>query len=150
VANKRREGRRLKRGGGATLVPLESEDADGETRELPLDDGSDLEAEFRREWVLGLFALAVEALRRRCRGTSREVAFRLLERYDLEDVDAAERPRYADLAAELGLPVTQVTNHLHWARQELRKTVLETLREITASDEEYRSEARALFGAEPK
>jgi hypothetical protein len=69
----------------------------------------------------------------RCRGTSREVAFAVFERYDLEDHDASERPRYADLAAEFSLPVTQVTNHLHWARQELRKTVLEKLREIEQS-----------------
>ena len=149
VANQRRAGRRLKRGGGVTLVPLESQDADGETRELQLADGSDLEAEFQREWSRSLFALAVQALRQRCLGTSREVAFALFERYDLEDHDASERPRYADLAAEFSLPVTQVTNHLHWARRELRKTVLEKLRGITASEEEFRAEARALFGAEP-
>jgi len=149
VANQRRAGRRLKRGGGVTLVPLESEDADGQTRELQLADGSDLEAEFQREWSRSLFALAVQALRQRCLGTSREVAFALFERYDLEDHDASERPRYADLAAEFSLPVTQVTNHLHWARRELRKTVLEKLRGITASEEEFRAEARALFGAEP-
>jgi hypothetical protein len=45
--------------------------------------------------------------------------------------------------------VTQVTNHLHWGRRELRKLVLEKLREITASEAEFRAEARALFGAEP-
>jgi len=149
VANQRRDGRRLKRGGGVTLVPLESQDADGETRELQLADGSDLEAEFQREWSRSLFALAVQALRQRCLGTSREVAFALFERYDLEDHDVSERPRYADLAAEFSLPVTQVTNHLHWARLELRRTVLEKLRGITASEREFRAEARALFGAEP-
>jgi DNA-directed RNA polymerase specialized sigma24 family protein len=149
VANQRRDRRRLKRGGGMTRVPLEREDEDGETRELQLSDGSDLEAEFQREWSRSLMALAVQALRQRCLGTSREAAFRLFERYDLEDHDATERPRYADLAAEFSLPVTQVTNHLHWARRELRKAVLEKLREITASEEEFRSEARALFGAEP-
>jgi hypothetical protein len=128
-----------------TLVPLETRDADGETRELPLPDKSDLEAEFQREWSRSLFALAVKRLRERCVGTSRQVAFALFERYDLEDHDAAERPRYADLAAEFALPVTQVTNHLHWARRELREAVLSTLREITASEEEFEAEARALF-----
>jgi hypothetical protein len=44
--------------------------------------------------------------------------------------------------------VSQVTNHLHWARRELRREVLETLRETTASEEEYRAEARALLGVE--
>ena len=149
VANQRRDARRLKRGGGTTLVPLESEDSDGETRELQLADGSDLEAEFQREWSRGLFALAVQALRQRCAGTGREVAFAVFERYDLEDHDPEPRPRYADLAAEFSLPVTQVTNHLHWARRELRQAVIEKLREITASEEEFRAEARALFGADP-
>jgi hypothetical protein len=41
-----------------------------------------------------------------------------------------------------------VTNHLHWARRELRKAVLEKLRETTASEEEFRDEARALLGVE--
>jgi DNA-directed RNA polymerase specialized sigma24 family protein len=149
VANERRAFRRLKRGGGRATVPLEDEGPDGEPRELPLADAADIEAEFQREWSRGLFALAVRTLRERCAGTSRAVAFQLFERYDLEGQDAPQPPRYADLAHEFGLPVTQVTNHLHWARRELRKTVLETLRAITASEEEYRAEARALFGSEP-
>jgi len=149
VANEKRAQHRLKRGGFAPTVPLEGTDADGEPRELQIADGTDLEAEFQREWARGLFALAVTALRARCAGTSRAVAFALFERYDLEDHDASERPRYADLAAEFSLPVTQVTNHLHWARRELRTTVLDKLREITASEEEFRAEARALLGAEP-
>lgn len=148
VANERRAGRRLKRGGGAAFVPLETTDADGDTHELPLPDHTDLEAEFRREWARSLFALAVETLRTRCAGTSRAVAFALFERYDIEGADTPSRPRYAELAAEFGLPLTQVTNHLHWARRELRTTVLEKLREITAGEEEFRAEARALLGKE--
>ena len=94
--------------------------------------------------------MALAALRARCAGTSREVAFTLLERYDVEGADDPERPGYAELGAELGLSTSQVTNHLHWARRELRATVLATLREITASEEEYRSEARALLGVDPR
>jgi DNA-directed RNA polymerase specialized sigma24 family protein len=150
VANQRRAARRLKRGGGLTAVPLEAPDADGEPRALQLADRTDLEAEFQREWSRSLFALAIQALRERCTATSREVAFALFERYDLADEDESQRPRYADLAAEFALPMTQVTNHLHWVRRELRATVLEKLREITASEAEFRAEARALFGAEPR
>ena len=149
VANERRAGKRLKRGGGRAFVPLETTDGDGETRELPIPDGTDLEAEFQREWARSLFAVAVESLRARCAGTGRAVAFALFERYDIEGTDSATRPRYAELAAEFGLPVTQVTNHLYWARRELRATVLDRLREITAGEEEFRAEARALLGKEP-
>jgi RNA polymerase sigma factor (sigma-70 family) len=148
VANERRAGRRLKRGGDASVVPLETTGADGETRELPLPDGTDLEAQFQREWARSLFSLAIESLRSRCAAAGKEVAFALFERYDVEGAEADDRPTYARLGAEHGLPVTQVTNHLHWARRELRAAVLERLREITASEEEFRSEARALLGVE--
>ena len=148
VARERRARRRLKRGGAAAFVPLETRGEDGETRELPLPDGTDLEAEFQREWARSLFALAVEELRARCAANGRAVAFSLFERYDIEGADGPDRPSYAELAAQHGLPVTQVTNHLHWARRELRKAVLEKLREITASEEEFRAEARALLGVE--
>jgi hypothetical protein len=49
----------------------------------------------------------------------------------------------------MGLPVTQVTNHLYWARREFRAAVLLVLREITASEAEFRAEARALLGVDP-
>lgn len=149
VANELRAAQRLKRGGGVTTVSLDGEDAEGAPREREIRDPKDLEAEFQREWARSLFALAVEALRTRCRGTSREVAFALFERYDLEGSEAPARPSYAELAGELGLPLTQVTNHLHWARREFRATVLAKLREITATEAEFRAEARALLGADP-
>ena len=148
VAKERRAERRLKRGGDASFLPLEWTGDDGEARELPLPDGTNLEDEFQREWARSLFSLAVEALRGRCADTGKAVAFALFERYDIEGADAHDRPSYAQLAAEHGLPVTQVTNHLHWARRELRAAVLEKLREITADEEEFRSEARALLGIE--
>lgn len=148
VAKERRAGRRLKRGGGISFVPLESTAPDGEILELPLSDGTDLEAEFQREWARSLFALAVEELRARCASTGKAVAFALFEKYDVEGADSPDRPSYAALAAEHGLPVTQVTNHLHWARRELRAAVLAKLREITATEDEFRAEARELLGFE--
>ena len=68
--------------------------------------------------------------------------YALLEQYDL----AGERPTYAELAQRFGIAVTDVTNHLFRVRRELRRIVLEVLRELTASDEEFREEARALLG----
>jgi RNA polymerase sigma-70 factor (ECF subfamily) len=149
VAKERRADRRLKRGGGVTVVGLEAVTADGCLSERPIPAAVDLEAQFQRDWARTLFTLALEALRQRCAGSSREVAFALFERYDVEGADDPERPSYGELAVAFGLPVTQVTNHLHWARRELRATVLAKLREITATDEEFRSEARALLGVDP-
>lgn len=48
------------------------------------------------------------------------------------------------------MPVTQVTNGLHWARTRLRACVLERLRELTVDDDEFCAEARALLGVDSK
>jgi DNA-directed RNA polymerase specialized sigma24 family protein len=58
------------------------------------------------------------------------------------------RPTYGVLADELGLTSVQVTNYLAAARRSLRRLVLRRLRRLTASDAEFRAEARALFGIE--
>ena len=70
--------------------------------------------------------------------------------YGNNDVEGADAPpRYADLASRFGVPVTQVANYLHWARNRFRGHVLETLRSLTGSEAEFREEARALLGREP-
>jgi hypothetical protein len=48
------------------------------------------------------------------------------------------------------LAVTDVTNYLAFARREFRRCVLEQLREMTGSEEEFRREAHFLLGAAPK
>jgi RNA polymerase sigma factor (sigma-70 family) len=139
-----------KRGGGAPLLSLDFVSAEGELRHTPPAEGSDPEEYFRREWVRALFAQAVQDLRLRAREAGKETALRLFERYDLEGPDAAARPTYASLAEEAGLPVTQVTNHLAWARREFRKAALAVLQAHCGSEEEYRAESRDLFGVEPR
>lgn len=147
AANARRDQRRLKRGGATTVVSI---DAAGAERELELAGAFRQDADpddwFDREWVRGLFAEAVERLRAETAGTPREVRFALLRRYDLVPERDADRPSYRELAAELGLPVTQVTNHLAWARRELRRLLLERLRSLSGSDGEYRDEVVAVLG----
>lgn len=146
AANERKAAGRLKRGGGQAPLSLDFQGAEEELRRHGAGEDLDMEEYFHREWVRSLFGLAVEDLRRWCEGAGKQAHFRLFERYDLEGPDAPERPTYAELAAEHGLPVTQVTNHLAAMRRELRRLVLERLRELTATEEEFRSEARLLLG----
>lgn len=145
LANEHKAAARLKRGGGAAHLSLDFETAEGEIRRIEPVDPETPERYFEREWVRSVLGLGVEALREACAAGGKEIAFRLFERYDLSDDDSGKLT-YADLGREMDLPVTQVTNHLAYARREFRRLVLERLREITASDEEYRSEARALLG----
>ena len=148
VANARRGERRLKRGGGAKALSLDFAGAERDLAAATMDAApeSDGDAWFDREWVRSLFADAVEALRAECAGTPREIRFRVFERHDLAPGDGTPRPGYWALGEELGLPVTQVTNHLAWARRELRRLVLDRLRSLSGSDAEFRAEAEDLFG----
>lgn len=138
---------RQKRGGGAQHLPLE---ADGFARahdvRVPVPSDDEAEQLFRREWLRALFSDSVEQLRERCLATDRIVHWTLFERYDLDAHGQGEQPTYAELARECGLPVTQVTNHLAWARREFRKVLLERLRASCGSDREFREEARELLG----
>jgi hypothetical protein len=43
-----------------------------------------------------------------------------------------------------------VNNYLAAARRDFRRIVIEKLREITATEEEFRNEARSLLGVEVK
>ena len=143
LANAWRGANRLKRGGGAQHVPLD--DALGTAAATE----AEAEALFHREWVRSVFAQAVETLRARCAADGLDTRFAVFRRYDLEGLDQPVPPTYADLARELRIPVTQVTNHLHWARDAFRDAVLTTLRSVCGSEAEYREEVRELLGASP-
>ena len=144
AARAARDAHRLKRGGGAIHLPL---DFAGAELELAADSGGDApgpDARFDAETLRSLLDLAVTGLREQCRHDGYERRFAVFERYDL--APNGDRPTYRTIAEALDLPVTQVTNHLAWARRTLRRLALERLRQLCASEEEFREEARALFG----
>ena len=146
VANERKAGQRLKRGGDLDHYQLDFATAESELAShiSPLSP----EDYFHREWVRWMFTLAVEAFRRRCEELGRTVHFQLFERYDLGDDN--RDVSYASLAREFGLEPATVNNYLAAARRDFRRIVLEKLREITATDEEFRTEARSLLGIDVK
>ena len=149
VANQRQSAGRLKRGGGVTFEPLDFASVDAQVARRAADEIADPELWFRQEWIRSLFASAVDDLRARSEGTSRAVACRLFERYDIDGPDEAERPTYASLAREFGLSGADVTNQLAWARRTFRDIVLTTLKTYCTTDEEFRAEARDLLGISP-
>lgn len=148
VSNQKKAETREKRGGGEPAVPLDFLTAEREVQAWNGSQALDPESFFHREWVRTLFEETVVELRRRCEQTGKQTHFAVFERYDLHDGDTP-RPTYTELAAGLGLPPTQVTNYLAWARREFRGLVLEKLRLSTGSESEFRAEARAILGADP-
>ncbi|MCI0452347.1 MAG: hypothetical protein L0Z51_08140 [Candidatus Latescibacteria bacterium] len=147
VANTHKWAARQKRGGGIAHVPLDFTTAEGELRELPIAGGADPEAMFRDEWVRRMFELAVDDLRNECEAAGKQIHFALFERYDLDSPEAhGAGETYDDLARRFDIPVTQVTNYLAWARRRFREALLERVRDVTASEEEFRAEVRDLLG----
>jgi RNA polymerase sigma factor (sigma-70 family) len=145
VQNQLKAAGRLKRGAGLQPLPLDFETAEGElVRHEPAVDG-EFDQFFRREVTRAIFARAVDEIRRESERTGRSLQLRLFERYDLGGEDGLT---YGQLAAEFDLPVTQVTNHLAAVRRRFRTAVLTALRDISASDEEYREEAKEILGIE--
>jgi len=141
VANEAQSEQRLKRGGGVSVVPLDFDQAEREIT-IATSDAS-LEDVFHREWQRQMFILGIEELRRVCAEQGRDVQWRIFEQYDLASGD---RPTYEALSRQFQLPATTITNHLAWARRELRRMVIERLARVTGGETETRGEASQLFG----
>lgn len=151
VADEARAAQRGKRGGGLARLSLDFEGAEAELARSGPRNPAEIEACFDAEWTRTLFEGAVAALERTCEEQGKSVHFALFRRAVLEpelgEVEA--RPSYAELARDLGISVTDVTNHLAWVRRTFRAHVVEELRTITSSEEELREEARAVLGIDP-
>jgi DNA-directed RNA polymerase specialized sigma24 family protein len=108
---------------------------------------ADPERLFEAEWVRSLLQQALAELRATYASHSKELDLALFDAYDLA---AGERPSYAELATRHGVPVTTVTNRLASVRRALRANLAECLRQLTATEEEYRDESYRIFGVRPK
>ena len=138
AANHFKAAQRIKRGGGTVHNDFEAAEAEI-AREH--DRSGTPEDYFQREWVRSVFAIAVERLR----DSSHAGDFALFEAYDLDDIAHSS---YRELAKKFELSETTVTNRLAAIRRRFRAVVLDVLREITASDREFRNEARSLLGVD--
>jgi DNA-directed RNA polymerase specialized sigma24 family protein len=145
ASNSRKAERRLKRGGGVTMVPLDFETAEGEIRTHEPAVGADVDELFYREWVRALLDRSVADLKRSADEAGRPAMFEVFSRYDLADETEA-RPTYTEIALALNLTPATVTNYLAAMRRQFRAIVLERLRELTSSEEEWEAEAAKLLG----
>lgn len=146
AGNARKAEHRLKRGGGVTMVPLDFESAEGEIKQHEPAVDADVDELFYREWVRALLERSVADLKRHAEAAGRPVMFDVFARYDLAEAPDM-RPKYTDIAQALNLTPATVTNHLAAMRKQFRAIVLERLRVLTSSDEEWEAEAARLFGS---
>ncbi|MBZ5537220.1 MAG: hypothetical protein LAO31_14795 [Acidobacteriia bacterium] len=150
VSNEEKAAHRVKRGGDCPIESVDFNSAEMEIEFSELPESSSMEDYFYREWIRSLFSMAVDILRQECASAGKTTQFEVFERYDLNEEGATGKKTYEAIASEVGIPVSQVTNYLAYARREFRRIVLEKLRELTASDEEFRNEARWVLGANLK
>ena len=143
VQNQRKAEASARRGGGLAHLSLDFPGAERELGALAAADMRDLDRFFHDETIRCLFARTVDSLRQFYEREGRPTVFAVFNRHDLHPTAADS---YAVVAAELGLPATQVNNHLHAARRKFRELALVHLRSLVATDEEFRTEARELFG----
>lgn len=141
LAKEHREGRAESRGGGRPLLSLDV--ADLETERFLADlRGSDPEEAFDRQWVREMLARALASLRESLEAEGKGVYFRAYQAYEL----AAGRPTYGDVARELGISASDVTNHLFYARRKLNDLVAREVSGYSADPAQVADELRELFG----
>jgi hypothetical protein len=143
LSNERQAASRLKRGGGVPLLRLDFDGAEADIAANARSDAADPERWFHEEWTRALVEAAVAALRARCAALGRATAFALFEEYDLA---GGAPPTYAALGRAHGIKTTDVTNRLAWVRRAFREELLRVLRDLSATDEEFRAQARDLLG----
>lgn len=151
VQNLQKAERADKRGGGVIHLSLDFSGAEQEigrgagidVSRLQDPSPSELDRFFHDETVRALFTRTVDAMRQAYTAEGRGIVFRVFERHDL-----APSPdvTYASVAKALSLSTAQVTNYLHAARRRFRELALVHLRSLVGTDEEFRLEARELFG----
>jgi RNA polymerase sigma factor (sigma-70 family) len=144
IANEDKAARRLKRGGEIEFQALDFESAEGELCHIDIPSPDRVEEFFEREWTRSVFSQSVGRLKVECEERGKQLHFRLLEFYDIEE--AGKELTYEQVAQQFELKTTDVTNYLAYARREFRRIVLEQLREMTGSDEEFQRESQTLLG----
>jgi RNA polymerase sigma factor (sigma-70 family) len=136
----------LKRGGDWDHVSIDVAQVERDAALIDPAASSDPERLFEAEWVRGLLLQALADLRAEYSSQSRELDLALFDEYELA---SGERPGYSALALRHGISATTVTNRLAAVRRALRVQLAQCLRELTATEEEYREESYRIFGVRP-
>jgi RNA polymerase sigma factor (sigma-70 family) len=148
IANEFKSHSRFKRGGDCAILSLDFAGAERELQRARAVAPETADDYFEHEWLRSVMSLAIEKLRQQTSRQQKELHFRLFEQYDLEPPEGAEKITYRQLAQIHGLAPTDVTNYLADMRRQFRSIVLEIIRELTASEAEFRHEVRAILGVD--
>ena len=133
----------LKRGGGHTLVPLDTLSAEDRYRREP-EDNATPERLFERRWALTLLDRVLTRLSEEYETTGKRAMFEQLQGCLTGDSDLLP---YAELAARLGMTEGAVKVAVHRLRQRYRGVLRDEIAQTVADPAEIDDEIRQLFSA---
>lgn len=142
LANEWDRSRTLKRGGGATPLPLDPQQADSQflaaSNDLPPDRA------FDREWAVALLERVVIRLREECVAEGRAGQFDHLKVFLTSGKGASS---HADAAATLGMEEGAVRVAVHRLRKRYRQLLRDEVAQTLVEGADVDAEMAALFGA---
>ncbi len=142
LANEWDRSRTLKRGGGATPLPLDPQQAD--TQFLAASNDLPPDRAFDREWAVALLERVVIRLRDECVAEGRAGQFDHLKVFLTSGKGAAS---HADAALALGMEEGAVRVTVHRLRKRYRQLLRDEVAQTLAEGADVDAEMAALFGA---
>ena len=133
----------LKRGGGRTLVPLDTLSAEDRYCREP-EDNATPERLFERRWAVTLLDRVLTRLSKEYEATGKQAMFARLQGCLTGDRDLLP---YAELAAKLGMTEGAVKVAVHRLRQRYRGVLRDEIAQTVADPTEIDDEIRQLFSA---
>jgi RNA polymerase sigma-70 factor (ECF subfamily) len=143
LANEWKKSRRLKRGGGETVLSLDWETADTKFQVAATNEPSPDQA-FDREWAVALLAQVIERLRAECVAEGRGGQFEQLKVFLTAGKGAVP---HAAVAKALGLEEGAVRVAVHRLRKRYRELLRDEIAHTLADPAQVDEEMRALFSA---
>lgn len=143
VANERKHAKRLKRGGGATPVPIDVRDAEQHYAQEAVD-GVTPENLFERSWALNVLEQAMDRLQDEWERTEKKAQFDALKGYLTPGKEATT---YREIAESLGMTEGAVKVAVHRLRRAYRAQLRAVIAETVSTEDDIEEEIRDLFGA---
>jgi RNA polymerase sigma-70 factor (ECF subfamily) len=144
MSNERERAAAWKRGGRATVLPLDLTAGEERYCREPADNRTP-EKLYERRWALTLLETVLQQLRREHESAGRDRAFEVLSGPAL--TTAAGEVPYRTLAAQLGMTETAVKVAVHRLRHRYRELIRETVAQTLTDPRDVEDEIRFLFAA---
>jgi RNA polymerase sigma-70 factor (ECF subfamily) len=143
TANERKSAKRLKRGGGATLVPIDVNDAERHYAQEAVDDITP-EKLFERSWAVNVLEQAMDRLQDEWKRSEKAAQFEALKGYL---TPGKESTTYREIAQSLDMKEGAVKVAVHRLRRAYRAQLRAVIAETVATEDDVEEEIRDLFGA---